>query len=170
MNNTENKKIRVIIISLTAVITILLCAGTAVGFILLSNNTQEGETEKGIVFDSNASHYDATVENDSNDSSGIKVPGYSDIVFSSDSTDFPITLLNPEDNPCNFQFKLSLKETGEQLCSTGLVKPGDAIKGVKLQNTIPKGTYTLVINISTSSLDSAANMNGAQVQTTLTVK
>ena len=112
MNNTENKRSRVIIISLIAVIVILLCAGTAAGFILLSNNPQEGKTAKGVVFDSNASHYDATVENDSNNNSGIKVPGYDDIVFSSNSTDFPITLLNPE-GKVDGKFQVFDGRTGE---------------------------------------------------------
>lgn len=40
------------------------------------------------------------------------------MTISSESTDFPITLLNPEENPCNFKFTLSLQETGETLCTT----------------------------------------------------
>ena len=78
--------------------------------------------------------------------------------------------LNPEGNPCNFKFTLSLQETGETLCTTDLVKPGDAIKGVTLDKLIEKGTYTLIINISTYSVDSNSQMNGAQVKSTLTVE
>mgnify|MGYP000379858219 FL=1 len=98
------------------------------------------------------------------------IPGYPDMTISSESTDFPITLLNPEENPCNFKFTLSLQETGETLCTTDLVKPGDAIKGVTLDKPIEKGTYTLIINISTYSVDSNSQMNGAQVKSTLTVE
>lgn len=171
MEKSNNRNNKSIIISLVAVIVILLCAGVTVGFIMHNNSTSQQETQQqGVVFDSNASHYDGTVENNSNDDSGIKIPGYSDITFTSDSTDFPITLLNPEGNPCNFKFSLSLKETGEILCTTDLVKPGDAISGVELEHTLDKGTYTLLINISTYDVESGGEMNGAQVQTELTVE
>ena len=100
MEKSNNRNNKAIIISLIAVIVILLCSGVTVGFIMHNNSTSQQETQQqGVVFDSNASHYDGTVENNSNDDSGIKIPGYSDITFTSDSTDFPITLLNPQ-GPC----------------------------------------------------------------------
>ena len=37
-------------------------------------------------------------------------------------------------------------------------------------NKFEKGTYTLIINISTYSVDSNSQMNGAQVKSTLTVE
>lgn len=170
MVKSENKKSRTIIVLLIALIFILFCVGTALTFVLLNNNAGEQEqAQQGVVFDSNASHYDGTVKDESS-SSGIKIPGYADITFTSDSTDFPITLLNPEGNPCNFKFTLSIKETGEELFTSDLVKPGDAISGVKLNNTIAKGEYTLLINISTYNSESGSEMNGAQVKTKLTVE
>ena len=171
MVKSENKKSRTIIVLLIALIFILFCVGTALTFVLLNNNAGEQEqAQQGVVFDSNASHYDGTVKNESSGSSGIKIPGYADSTFTSDSTDFPITLLNPEGNPCNFKFTLSIKETGEELFASDLVKPGDAISGVQLNNTIDKGEYTLLIKISTYNSESGSEMNGAQVTTKLTVE
>lgn len=137
---------------------------------LNSAEQDSGTQQNGIVFDENASHYDATIKDEDKKSGGIKIPGYADISFTSDSTDFPITLLNPEGNPCNFKFTLTLKETGEELCTTKLVKPGDAICGVTLDQTLSKGDYTLLINISTFNIENGTEMNGAQVKTNLTVE
>lgn len=171
MEKSKNRKSKLIIISLIIFIFILICACAASIFVVLNNsNDEQNQAQHGVVFDSNASHYEETVKYESSGSSGIKIPGYPDITFSSDSTDFPITLLNPDGNPCNFKFTLSLKETGEELCTTDLVKPGDAIIGVKLKSTIDKGEYTLLVNISTFDSKSGGEMNGAQVQTKLTVE
>ena len=170
MEKSNNRNNKAIIISLIVVIVFILCAGVTVGFIMNNNSSYQQEIQQqGVVFDSNASHYDGTVESNNSDSR-IKIPGYPDITFTSDSTDFPITLLNPEGNPCNFKFSLSLKETGEILYTTDLVKSGDAINGVELEHTLDKGIYTLLINISTYDVESGGEMNGAQVQTKLIIE
>lgn len=166
--NTKNSK--PIIIVLTAIIILLIGAGVTVGIIMFNGNNQTEQQSQGVVFDNNASHYEKDVENKGGSDSGIKVPGYSDITVDTGTTDFPITLLNPKDNPCNFKFTLTLADTNENLCTTNLVKPGDAIKGVTLDKPLEKGEYTLLVNIATYSTDNNTEMNGAQVKTKLTVK
>lgn len=169
MNKSNNTKSRTVIITLFVIVIILILSG-AIGLMLFNNsNQQESVQPQGVVFDSDAEPYEEEVKDESNGSSGIKIPGYPDITFTSDSKDFPITLLNPDGNPCNFKFTLTLKETNETLCTTDLVKPGNAINGVELNNYIPEGTYTLLINISTYDVDSGAEMNGAQVKTNLII-
>ena len=169
MDKSNNTKNRTVIITLFVIVIALVLFG-ATGFIIFNNSNQQETTQaQGIVFDSHAEPYEEEIKDESSGSSGIKIPGYSDITFTSDSKEFPITLLNPEGNPCNFKFTLTLQETDETLCTTDLVKPGDAIKGVELNDCIPEGTYTLLINISTYDVDSGAEMNGAQVKANLTV-
>lgn len=166
--NTKNSK--PIIIVLTAIIILLIGAGVTVGIIMFNGNNQTEQQSQGVVFDNNASHYEKDVENKGGSDSGIKVPGYPDMTVDAGTTDFPITLLNPKDNPCNFKFTLTLADTNENLCTTNLVKPGDAIKGVTLDKPLEKGEYTLLVNIATYSTDNNTEMNGAQVKTKLTVK
>ena len=79
-------------------------------------------------------------------------------------------MLNPKGNLCNFKFTLTLADTGENICTTNLVKPGDAIKGVTLDKALKKGEYTLLVNIATYSTADNSEMNGAQVKTKLTVE
>ena len=145
----KSKNSKVLVIVLIAVIAILAAVGITMGVLLMNNNssqTQDTAKQQGVVFDSDASHYEQEVSNAGGAEQGIKIPGYPDMTISSESTDFPITLLNPEENPCN------------------------EIKGVTLDKPIEKGTYTLIINISTYSVDSNSQMNGAQVKSTLTVE
>ncbi len=137
----KSKNLKVLVIVLIAVIAIFAAVGITMGVLLMNNNssqTQDTAKQQGVVFDSDASHYEQEVSNADGAEQGIKIPGYPDMTISSESTDFPITLLNPEENPCNFKFTLSLQETGETLCTTDLVKPGDAIKGVTLDKPIEK--------------------------------
>ena len=137
MVKSESKKSKAIIISLIIFIFVLVCVSAALAFVVLNNtDNEQNQAQQGVVFDGNAYHYEETIKDENSGSNGIKIPGYPDITFTSDSTDFPITLLNPEGNPCNFKFTLSLKETGEEICATDLVKPGDAISGVKLRANI----------------------------------
>lgn len=169
----KSKNSKVLVIVLIAVIAILAAVGITMGVLLMNNNssqTQDTAKQQGVVFDSDASHYNKEVSSADNGAAGIKIPGYPDMTISSESTDFPITLLNPEGNPCNFKFTLSLQDTGETLCTTDLVKPGDAINGITLDKPLAKGKYTLIINISTFATDSNSEMNGAQVKSTLTVE
>lgn len=168
-SKTNSKKIIAVLIVL---IVILAAAGiTIVAYLINASPNQQNNSANlsGVVFDNNASHYDETVADRGGEELGIKIPGYSNITIPSDSDNIPITLLNPEGNPCNFKFTLEVEETGEKLCTTDYVKPGDAINGAALNNALPKGSYTLIINIKTSSVDTGAEMNGAQVKTHLDV-
>ncbi len=164
----NNKKTITLLIVLIAILIIVGITGVVC---IINQSPQQNDTTNlsGVVFDNNASPYTETVPDKGGEKTGIKIPGYSDITISYDSDSIPITLLNPEGNPCNFKFSLEIKETGDILCTTDYVKPGDAIKGVKIDNRIPKGNYTLIINIKTASVDTGAEMNGAQVKTQLEV-
>ena len=108
----KSKNSKVLVIVLIAVIAILAAVGITMGVLLINNNssqTQDTAKQQGVVFDSDASHYEQEVSNAGGAEQGIKIPGYPDMTISSESTDFPITLLNPEGNPCNFKFTLSLQ-------------------------------------------------------------
>lgn len=164
-NKISNSIIIILLISILAIVT----AGILIGTNCVKTNTINDNFEQGIVFDNNAVTYNEKINNKSNSNTGIKVPGYPDMTISSESKDFPITLLNPKGNSCNFKFSLIIKETNEKIYSSGYVKPGDAINGITLNKSIPKGNYTLIINIATRSVSTNAEMNGAQVNSKLTV-
>ena len=121
--------------------------------------------------DPNAKDYDFSFSDGSNASEDhIAVPGYSEIVLPADTKNVQLVLLNPKGNPCDFRFTLILKDSGEALYTSGLVPPGQAITELKLKRALGTGTYPLVIQIETFSINDHTPMNGANVETTLSVR
>ena len=163
----SNKKSIILILILLAVSAAII--STAVYF-MTKNIESPQSNESGIVFEKTAVDYDYTVPEEEAQSPGIKVPGYADMAISSESCDFPITLLNPEGNPCYFAFTLSIEETGKTIYTSDYVQPGQAIKGITLEEPLEKGEYTLLIEIATTSIETNASMNGAEVRAGLTVE
>lgn len=103
-------------------------------------------------------------------SSGIQIPGYPSISLPADTREVAVALLNPEGNPCYFTFELALRDSGEVLYTSQLVPPGQAIYEITLSRPLEAGEYDAVIRISTTSLEDGSPMNGANVETVLTVQ
>jgi hypothetical protein len=101
---------------------------------------------------------------------GIKIPGYPSITLPADRQTVNMALLNPEGNPCYFTFEIVLKESGESLYQSKLVPPGQAITEVTLSRSLSAGVYDATIRITTTSLTDGSPMNGANVETVLTVQ
>ena len=121
--------------------------------------------------DPNAKDYDFSFSDGSNASADhIAIPGYSEIVLPADTRNVQLVLLNPKGNPCNFRFTLILKDSGDVIYTSGLVPPGQAITELKLKRALDTGTYPMVIQIETFSISNNAPMNGANVETTLSVR
>lgn len=123
---------------------------------------------KGLVLDQNAEEWDKTLADTSGGQKGIKIPGYADITVSKEDKNWKISLVNPEDNPCYFQYSLEIAETGKTLYESDLIEPGKAIKEFTPQNVPGQGDYELYLNISTYSYDEEkVPMNGAKVKAEL---
>ena len=122
-----------------------------------------------IEVDKNASEWDGSSLENLNSQQGIKIPGYGTIYFPADETDVSITLYNPEDNECYFQFELYIDGESEPVASTGAVEPGSAVTEVTLSRPLEAGTYQLDIKINTYTLDGLTPLNDAVVSTDLTV-
>ena len=103
------------------------------------------------------------------DSDEITVPGYSNVFFPADERNVQIVLLNPDHNPCYFRFILILSETNEEIYRSGLIPPGMAVTDIELDRALQAGEYSLCIRIESFSLVDRSAMNGANVETTLTV-
>ncbi|MEF2836918.1 MAG: hypothetical protein U0N82_04265 [Oscillospiraceae bacterium] len=101
---------------------------------------------------------------------GIKIPGYPSITLPADQQTVNMALLNPEGNPCYFTFEIVLQATGESLYKSKLVPPGQAITEVTLSRALSAGEYEATIQITTTSVADGSAMNGANVETVLTVK
>lgn len=105
-----------------------------------------------------------------NDSSSIKIPGYSSILIDKDKEDVQIPLINPSGNPCYFSYELVLMDTDELLYKSKLIPPGKMIKDVRLNRALKEGEYRAYFRILTTSISDNSPMNGANMETVLIVK
>ena len=100
----------------------------------------------------------------------IVLPGYDKMTFPARKTRVDVVLPNPKENPCYFQYKLILEETGEVLCQTTWIPPGQAVLQIELSRALPKGEYAIIIAIDTISIaDGRTPMNGGEQRVLLTV-
>lgn len=152
------------------IIIIILCIGF--GISLYRGRGLPDASGGGIQLEQNAEDWNKDIENASGEAKGIKIPGYGEITVTASSERMKMSLVNPEDNPCYFQFILTAEENGEEkkLYESGLVEPGKAVKEFDLEYLPPKGDYDMLVKINTYSLeDGTTPMNGAEVKTILHV-
>ena len=96
---------------------------------------------------------------------GIEIPGYTIIPVKADSTEVEIELLNPEENNVYFQITMSLKDSDQQLFQTKLIKPGQHLYKIQLDQPLAPGEYDVVIHYDTFSMDGTYTpKNGADLE------
>lgn len=100
---------------------------------------------------------------------GIKIPGYPEVTIGTGDTAIPLTLMNPEGNPCYFSIAVLLDDSDTALYQTQLIEPGKAVKGFQIDSTLAPGDHKLTLQISTYSLGDKTQMNGAKTSTALHV-
>lgn len=123
-----------------------------------------------LKIDANAIDYQPRDEVEPPNVETIRLPIYKTFEMTEGDT-LNASLENPKDNPCYFQYTLTLTETNEEIYRSNLIKPGTAINQVKLNTNLLKGVYKLKLTISTWSLeDIETAMNGGEMITTLVVR
>lgn len=100
----------------------------------------------------------------------IKIAGFSSWHIPTEQTkNLPISLKNPEGNPCYFSFAIILTDTGETIYQSDMVPPGKSIRKVSISKPLTTGTYPAVIHITTNELETGRKMNSAKLNLTITV-
>lgn len=89
-------------------------------------------------------------------------------VKAGETGNLPISLKNPEGNPCYFTFIITL-EDGTVLFQSDYVPPGNEIKRITINESLEKGTYTAFVSILTNELETGAKMNSADTKITINV-
>lgn len=87
-------------------------------------------------------------------------------VKAGETGNLPISLKNPDGNPCYFTFIITL-EDGTVLYQSDHVPPGNEIKRIKINEPLEKGTYTAFVSILTNELETGAKMNSADTKITI---
>lgn len=157
--NKKKQNIFVITIAILVVIIGLLT------FVLIRRENAEGS----LSFDKNASTWNQDEKKESLADSQIKIPGYDNITFASGTYEQQITLANPEGNPCNFKFELYIDQEKSPVYESEMVKPGTAIRNIRMCKEVPEGKHMLRIHILTYDTESGKALNSAVSNASLTV-
>lgn len=105
-------------------------------------------------------------------SAGIAIPGWGSITMPAGQTEVAVDFPNPEANADKYYltFELRLKDTGEVLCKTGLVPPGQTIQHITLSRALDAGEYLAVVHVQPYTMDdSQTATNNADMETKLIV-
>lgn len=99
----KNKKKTVTGILLAAVVVTVMFAAYVLG-----QRSVENTNTNGIAIEENVSDWDGSLKNVAgNESTGIKIPGYGQLTVDAGEKDWNITLVNPKDNNCYFQYSIT---------------------------------------------------------------
>lgn len=126
---------------------------------------------KGPSLDKNAIAYQLPGQVKNTDPDSILLPGYDVLEMNEATQTADAALLNPDGNECYFKYIITLKENGEELYRTGLIKPGTAVVGFKSVKKLEKGSYPIVIKIEAADLKDTEHLyNGGAIEADLEVK
>lgn len=97
----------------------------------------------------------------------ITICGFTDwTVQSGKAENLPISLKNPEGNPCYFTFQIELQD-GTLLYQSSHVPPGNEIRQISLSQPLTKGTYTAYVSILANEINTGTPMNSAKTKITI---
>ena len=121
------------------------------------------------VLETEAQDWDASAMAPASPVPGIQIPGYDTVYFPEGADEVPMTLYNPQDNPCYFVFTLFADGAEEPLYTSDYIEPGKAVTQIQLSQRLAAGEHSLTIHIDTYALDTVEPLNNAEVQALLMV-
>lgn len=105
------------------------------------------------------------------DPSQIMLPGYTTMHMDAKTREVNAMLVNPEGNPCYFEYHIVLADSKEEIYSSDFLKPGTAISGFKVNQDLKPGSYEIEIRVETRQLsDPEKEMNNGVIDTVLEVE
>lgn len=105
------------------------------------------------------------------ENTGIKIPGYTQISIKSGETTWPVTLANPKENNCYFQYAVLIGDSKTPVYESELIEPGKAIRSFTVKESLAAGAYEVHLRITAYAMDgSLTQLNGADVKATLQVQ
>ena len=113
----------------------------------------------------------------------IAIPGYASLSFKAEKKEQSVEFFNPEENTCYFRMSLVLKDGDEQksendqsigeetiLWTSEYLEPGEQIKSISLDRELEEGDYPATLRYECFSLKDERQLNGSNVELTLTVR
>jgi len=147
----KNKKVAIIIIIIAIVVI-----GCVVALVLVNNTnsnqvstgTNDKENAKGLSFEDNQKGKNKFIKS-------VVFPGWERFIIDANTPNVTVDFYNPEENEDNFYmtYELYLKDTGEVLYKSGLLKPGVHVRDITLTRGLAPGTYKAVVHMQPYTAD-----------------
>ena len=140
--NAEKKSKKKLIIIITAVVLIIaaaVCILFAAG--VFNKKAEPSKGVVGVISDD----WDPDVEEPTgSQQSGTRIPGYSSAQMNAGDETLVISIGNPKENKVGFFATVKLSD-GTVLYKSELLKPGQGLKEIPLDQTLEKGVYDAAV-------------------------
>lgn len=160
------KKSMVYVVLASAIISAsLIVVGVFLG-IMLSN----GNVKSTADYSYSKIPIEATEEEPTGGENGtIAIPGYEKLVMKAGELKQTVNFENPVKNNCYFRISIIL-DSGIELYSSGLIKPGQTLETIEIHHSLEKGDYKdTILQYDCYSLDDLSPLNGAKSKLNLEV-
>lgn len=165
MKKNNKKQIVVVLILAAAVIAIAIAA---IAYKTGKNSGQQNAN--GVTIEENATDWDQSLNNVSGSDAGIRIPGYGSLTVNAGEKNWAITLANPKENHCYFQYSITIDDSETPIYESDYIEPGKAVKEFEVSEPLDAGDYTIYLNIASYSMDgNNTRLNGASVRADLHV-
>lgn len=91
----------------------------------------------------------------------IRLPGIERIYADAGDTHVNQLLLNVEGNAYNLQYTIMLKETGEEIYQSKVIRPGYGVREFNMNRSFEAGEYPIVIRVNSSAMEESDNAEDA---------
>lgn len=168
-NEAEEGYIRIVktsnnIIIIPIILSLLIIGGIIGGIIAVNQNSRSFLDQAAISY-----QMPNGIKNENPNE--IMIPVFTELVRPAGSNKVAAGLVNPEGNPCYFQYSIYLKENEQLLYESKWIEPGTAIMEFEIMEQLQVGEYPIEIRIKTGSLnDLEVEMNGGEIDAVLRVE
>ncbi|MBS5344647.1 MAG: hypothetical protein KHX91_08860 [Clostridium sp.] len=152
------------IIIIPIILSLLIIGGIIGGIIAVNQNSRSFLDQAAISY-----QMPNGIKNENPNE--IMIPVFTELVRPAGSNKVAAGLVNPEGNPCYFQYSIYLKENEQLLYESKWIEPGTAIMEFEIMEQLQVGEYPIEIRIKTGSLnDLEVEMNGGEIDAVLRVE
>lgn len=152
------------IIIIPIILSLLIIGGIIGGIIAVNQNSRSFLDQAAISY-----QMPNGIKNENPNE--IMIPVFTELVRPAGSNKVAAGLVNPEGNPCYFQYSIYLKENEQLLYESKWIEPGTAIMEFEIMEQLQVGEYPIEIRIKIGSLnDLEVEMNGGEIDAVLRVE
>lgn len=142
----SNSTFKILVILL---LVLILALGAFLAYQIINKNNEAGSSAHVA---EDASDWDDGIEQDSEITGRILVPGYSGATLKAGSKALALRIGNPAENTCYLKATLQL-EDGTVLYESGLIEPGKGYDSIELNQSLKAGEYDAFVHYQGYTMD-----------------